>query len=388
MADFDAMFQAFMVDLDGDGVPDAVAQQPTSGGPSQIDPRAPLPYVPGDPNAPPPISADNPEAASPGMAVLLRNNGSKLLEVPTRLDQWPAWGMKGALNVAGHGLELAGTVAGATGGPSGAVVGPLMNLSKMARYASGRVGQTMARAGEELSPTRRDPVSGGPKLEVGPETAARSAETSRLNDIAEFEATTKRMESPLMALPPPTMREGVRRDGSSFQYSTSPQDNLMLQGRLQQDRARVAREGREAQVVNDAQQRAQSQAERGPPRGPSQTEAQIGRDAQTDQFVSNLLQEVGPQSFERVLANDGLPVYLSKAGMTMDDFTSSLSRLGYYTRPYAQSRIQGNAGGFQSMNPNETAFRDAMRQGRIPPKVEQELMNGGPGNLGLQYPGQ
>jgi hypothetical protein len=155
--DFDSMLQTFLVDLDGDGVPDAQMQAPAQ---TQLPPP---PAFPTETYGPKRSEFNAPLFSSPdeGDLFTLRHGEQRIGGIPNSLPSMDEI-KGGAKNALMGGLEFAAGVGGATGGPPGAIIGNaariVRNLPAVAGDMGERVGRLFAggrdavgRAGDELT---------------------------------------------------------------------------------------------------------------------------------------------------------------------------------------------------------------------------------------------
>ena len=146
---FDAHFDAFLVDLNGDGKPDAVVKG------RKLSDYAAAPAIPGGAYGPSLDEFDMRGAPSfgtqpdQGDIFTLRYGGRRIGGIP---DSLPSPGDVGNLLMRGidFGLQTA-AAAGATGGPPGAILGngarAIRNLPATAGAVAERIGQMFAEIG-------------------------------------------------------------------------------------------------------------------------------------------------------------------------------------------------------------------------------------------------
>lgn len=130
--DFEGLLQSFLVDLNGDGVPDATVQ----GKPSDL---APLPAVPGTQYGP---RREEMTAQTAEGDLFTLWNGPQNRLAGIRDPRSFTWG-----DVGGAASRLAdlGAATQATGGPPGAIVGGIMRGIAHAPAVAGRVGERVGR---------------------------------------------------------------------------------------------------------------------------------------------------------------------------------------------------------------------------------------------------
>lgn len=396
-----AQYRQALVDLDGDGVPDAVVQAPAGDQrpPQAFDPdgRPRVPASGGSNPYPFPVGAMPP---NPNLLQRIQNDpvGNALL---------PAFG--GAMNA----LAATGDAMGPTGMP-------ISMLGRMGRAVVATPGAAVGRGPnvqfqidrtrEAIEPLMRAQARSGVPMRPSPmprdlepeqllnallqrrsdlEDQAPMVREALTKKLYEFNANVESARNMPPALPyQPNSFRANRESGMIPQFNVRTQrtDQPLPFVRPEVDPGRIAAARREADAISQGQFRMQRQAEAAT-EAASPTNQRINRDLAIDQTMQNMLGAVAKGAgvlpdqlarlprgqFERFLANEpGLSMLMQRYGMTLDDIIGALGSRGYAVPPRApfnanvMQQYQPGRSGALPMTAEEKAFRDAMhRQNRL-----------------------
>jgi hypothetical protein len=392
--DFDTHFQAFLVDLDGDGKPDATVQAPSRR-------STPAEMVGGVPNYPekfgPRLDEFNTQGVpifdtpDQGDAFTLRYRGRRIAGIPDSLPSASDVGnllMKG-VNV---GIETA-AAAGAAGGPPGAILGngirAIRNLPATAGATAERIGQLFAggrqargEAAETLALTPQMAKTGFTRGNVTPaemsapwqrlpdDVGAQSPMTPQVWDAYKASEQAAARAARDAAAPTVSPQNLLTMSPSTGEFAQSlppgairtPSQASALSGRMPQDQSFVwQRGGLVAESADPTLAAARQQALRQdqsrmsnvdigsppPARPPAQS---IPSDAVADATVSAYLPQAG---FRDMFARDPMRVIgdLEQAtGVPPRDLLAAMERAGFdlsfFTRDKFMSRDGGRMTGY------------------------------------------
>lgn len=390
-----AQYRQALVDLNGDGVPDAVIQTGDTRPPQAFDPDG-RPRVPASGGANPypfPAGAYPP---NPTMLERVQNDPVGNAIMPAFGGAMNALAATGdAMGPTGMPMSMLGRMGAAAVRTPGAAIGRGPGVPfqiEKAREALAPLAAAESRAGMAMPMPR--PMSGAPDDQVlnsllrdltGLEKrapAVRNALATKLDEFnAQVNATASGTGPRALSYSPDALAD-ARAGGMVNQYR--PDSILNRAGVVapEADPSRIAAAYREAEALSRGQFRMQRQAEAAA-EAASPTNQLINRDLTIDQTMQNMLGAVARNTgvppdqlarlprgqFERFLANEpGLSMLMQQYGMTLDDIISALGSRGYAVPPRApfnanvMQQFQSGRSGALPMTAEEKALRDAMHR--------------------------
>lgn len=350
---FGAYRQA-LIDLNGDGIPDAVV-----GGADPIITTGEVPVNPNayDPDGKPRVPASGGRDPYPQIFPSDRFSQS------TNWIDDPGTGIKQAVGQASNmlmGLAGASPAAGVMGNAARGV-GRFINAPEAVFPWARRAAEA------SLAPVHA--------AEARMAAEAAKASTGATNNLMKFAEGVQQWKTPPAALTyEPGSRVNALQGGMVLQRGAGGSRGAVAPS---VDPASIARAEREATVGAQRQFRDAASASQDVS-GTTARIAQTKGDTQVDDVAQRLLsvarERVAPNAtpdqlasiprgvYERLLANEGLGPYLQASGRTMDDVVASMQRQGYALSPFNGNNMMGRTptGQLQKMTPDERALRDTI----------------------------
>jgi hypothetical protein len=375
-----SQYQQALVDLDGDGRPDAVVNVPAQQLPPQAYDSDGRPRVPASgaaemglspyphragPYPPNPNLAER-FAADPGRMSMNAFGGA--------MNMLSATG--DAMGPTGMPISMLGRMGAAAVRTPGAAIGrgpsPQFQIDRLKEEIA-PLWQAESRTGRPL-PHNPRPMPGTPLEEIiNSLLQERDMLMRRAPDVQNMlSARVQEFNNRLSSPPPQALTYQPSARGDAIRGGMVPRSGAAI--RPEADPWAPARMARESEAIERGRRSMQQQdlinrgAQMSPEDAVSGTaDRLLGVVRERMGAAANTAPEVPAGAYERLLANDpGVKMLLQNYGMTFDDLAGIMANRGYAVPPNATfnaSVLQPrNSGLFGGMNADEKAFRDALQR--------------------------